>query len=466
MRERLSFNRTQLKAVFKDFESIKEFERLISLVDSLIPSTVADIETTVEIANNKAQVALELVKILADLLETQLSLPPPIANNSIRTDYIDLPEDGPHVTLPRRLQWNKDDGTLDVGLYDGVVLQCGQEIHVYAKNDEGAIIRNGRAVMISGAVGASGKLKVKYAVSNGSIDENYMLGIATQDIAINAFGYITVFGLIRGFDTSGGTKTVPEVWADGDILYFDAVYPGELTKVEPIAPALDLPVAMVVKASSGNAGSIAVRMKSGERINSLHDVSSLSPIDLALLQYNTSLNRWEDNAEPWVDIDFPIIVRTTGVGIPSLVAINGNITMPQWAVNDANICESQELIHAWKEGSEVFWHIHLTTNGLDVTNRYVKFEVEYGYADVNGAWTFPAVLTTSDLLIPANTADKTMLILNLGSFTPAVHIGGHVVARLKRIVAGSTAPTNNPWIPMLQLHVKTNTIGSRNMGTK
>jgi hypothetical protein len=173
-----------------------------------------------------------------------------------------------------------------------------------------------------------------------------------------------------------------------------------------------------------------------------------------------------DNIDCWVDVDFPIIVRTVGVGIPTLAAINGNLTMPQWAVNDAHICESQELVHGWKEGTELFWHIHLTTNGIDATDRYVRFELEYGYAGVNGQWVFPAVFTTPDILIPANTPNETMMLMSLTSFTPAIKIGGHVVARLKRVASAGTAPANNPWIPMLQMHIQLDTLGSRNIGTK
>jgi hypothetical protein len=168
----------------------------------------------------------------------------------------------------------------------------------------------------------------------------------------------------------------------------------------------------------------------------------------------------------WVDIDSPILIRTTGVGIPTLATFNGNLTMPQWAVNDFNQCESQEFIHEWKEGSACYWHLHLNTNGLDATDRYVKFELEYAYS-VAGVWTFPAVVTTDDILIPANTADKTQIIMSLGNFTPTnAKIGDHCVARLKRVAAAGTAPTNNPWIPMLQMHVQKDTIGSRQMTAK
>ena len=208
-------------------------------------------------------------------------------------------------------------------------------------------------------------------------------------------------------------------------------------------------------------------IKEFEKLVSLINATLLQGTnDLGLLQYNDTTEQWETDSYPYVDIDFPILIRTTGAGIPTLIAINGNITMPQWAVNDFNVCESQELIHSWKEGSTLYWHIHLTTNGTNVDNRYVRFELEYGYSDVDGVWTFPATVTTPDLLIPANTPSKTMMIMSLTSFTQPLHIGGHVVARLKRVAAAGTAPTSNPWIPMLQLHVQLDTLGSRNIGSK
>lgn len=168
----------------------------------------------------------------------------------------------------------------------------------------------------------------------------------------------------------------------------------------------------------------------------------------------------------WVDIDFPIIIRTTGPNIPTLTTLNGNITMPQWAVNDFNVCESQEMVHAIKANTIGQWHIHLTTNGLDATDRYVNFTLEYGYASPNGAWVFPAIVTPADLLIPANTPTKTMIIYNLGDFTPPTGLGSHAVARLRRVAAVGVAPTNNPWVPMLQLHVQCDTIGSRTVSAK
>ena len=208
-------------------------------------------------------------------------------------------------------------------------------------------------------------------------------------------------------------------------------------------------------------------IKEFEKLISLINATLLqSTNDLGLLSYNETTEQWETDSYPWTDIDFPIIIRTVGPGQPVLTAINGNITMPQWAVGDFNVCESQELIHGWQEGSRLYWHIHMTTNGLDATDRYVRFELEYGYADVDGQWVFPAVVTTPDLLIPANTPNETMMIMNLGNFVGPTKIQGHVVARLSRIASAGAAPTSNPWIPMLQLHIQLDTLGSRNIGSK
>jgi len=175
--------------------------------------------------------------------------------------------------------------------------------------------------------------------------------------------------------------------------------------------------------------------------------------------------RFYGNATVWQDIDFPIIIRTTGANIPTLVTLQGNVTAPQWSVNDFSVCEAQELVHAWKEGSQVQWHVHFVTNGLDATNRYVNFEVEWFWVNPNG--TLSATITSSgDTLIPANTPTKTMLIRQVTVATFAGVIGGHVYARLRRIASIGTAPTGDPWCSMLQLHIECDTVGSRQISTK
>lgn len=168
----------------------------------------------------------------------------------------------------------------------------------------------------------------------------------------------------------------------------------------------------------------------------------------------------------WVDIDFPIIIRTTGNGIPTLQTLSGNITAPQWQVGDYNQCEGQELIHSWQEGTDLYFHVHCITNGLDTSNRYLKFEIELLWANLNGVLS-GTTITSTDLLIPANTTDRTHLLFSINTYTPTSgKIGAHVYARLKRVASTGTAPTNDPFCSMLQAHIKCDTIGSRQIGIK
>jgi len=172
------------------------------------------------------------------------------------------------------------------------------------------------------------------------------------------------------------------------------------------------------------------------------------------------------DARCWVDLDFPIVIRTTGVGIPTLETLVGNLTAPRWQINDFNICEGQEMIHAWVEGSTCYWHIHLITAAQDTTNRYVKFEIEYAYATLNGVLTSAIIANSAELLIPANTTSRTHMIYPIANFTPDVKIGTQVYARLKRIAASGTAPSVDPFVPMLQMHILCDTMGSRQLGLK
>ena len=195
-----------------------------------------------------------------------------------------------------------------------------------------------------------------------------------------------------------------------------------------------------------------------------------SKIDKAVSQFNDNgFLLHEDSGRAYVDVDFPIIIRTTGGGRPALNVLAGNITAPQWAVGNFLVCEGQELIHGWDEGSTVSWHLHMITGGTDTTDRYVNFQVEYTYATLGSQLAAIATPTSGNVLIPANTPDRTHTIVPIASFTPTeAKIGTQVYARLDRIATtgGALSPTADPFVSMLQIHILVNTMGSRNIGTK
>lgn len=210
-------------------------------------------------------------------------------------EYISFDTTAAVAAATGQLMWNADDGTLDIGLNNGSVLQTGQEMMFYAKNTSGALIPNGAPVMLAGAVGASGKLAFDLAVADGSVPPEYMMGVTTQDVANNDFGYVTTFGLVRGFDASG--TPYGETWADGDLLYFSASTAGGWTKTRPAAPAIGVPVAAVVNAASGGSGSIFVRMEQSDKLVTLQDVyvNGGGPADGQLLIYDSAQSRWENH---------------------------------------------------------------------------------------------------------------------------------------------------------------------------
>lgn len=327
--QKLNLTRDQLATFLKNHEQIKQFERLFQIADEVSPSSdttgisiqagnaeaaanealalivslAQDMAINSGAADQKAVQALDTLGRIANALEMLATAPVIQNNNSVVTDYIDLPEDGPHVTQARRVQWNQDDGTMDVGLYGGSVLQVGQEMMYYAKNTSGSLIANGTPVMFTGTVGSSGKLTFGPAVADGSVLADYMMGVATQDIADNAFGYVTNFGLVRGFNTTGAPYG--EVWTDGDLLYFDPATPGTWTNVQPQAPNIDVPVAVVVNAGSGGSGSIFVRMTVAESLARLQDVyinGTGTPNDFDVLLYDATQSRWENKPASAVQV--------------------------------------------------------------------------------------------------------------------------------------------------------------------
>jgi hypothetical protein len=109
-------------------------------------------------------------------------------------------------------------------------------------------------------------------------------GVTDQAIPGGEDGYVTVFGKIRGINTSA--------YVDGDILWCDPATPGGFTKIEPQAPNLKLAVATVIRAT--NNGTIFVRWSTGARLQDLHDVEANGTKDNGdTLEWVASANRWQ-----------------------------------------------------------------------------------------------------------------------------------------------------------------------------
>ena len=121
------------------------------------------------------------------------------------------------------LYWNDEDRTLDL-VVNGSVLQIGQENHLPALNKTGGTIDDGTPVYLVGAQGD----RIEVGVADAAIPAKARcLGVATQDILNNQEGLVTVFGLVRGTNTSAFVEGSVVILADG----------GGLTSTPPSYPS-------------------------------------------------------------------------------------------------------------------------------------------------------------------------------------------------------------------------------------
>lgn len=198
--------------------------------------------------------------------------------------YIQLDTSATEPVNAGKIVWNSADGTFDMGLLNGVTLQAGQEIHMYAKAS--GAISNGDAVQFAGAQGDH--LLIKKAVpSEITANPEYFVGVATQDFANNDFGYVTVFGLVRDLDT--------DIYPEGTVLYFDSmtVTDGLLTNIKPTGPNAKIIVAAVVR-SHQNQGKIFVRPHVMQKIGDLQNVEISGVTDGDILAYDAIQQVWKN----------------------------------------------------------------------------------------------------------------------------------------------------------------------------
>lgn len=153
--------------------------------------------------------------------------------------------------------YSQSENTLVWKASDDVLVGIGDELTPLFRNNTGSTISNGKAVMFSGTLGASGKVTVTPAIADGSMKSSYTIGMTTEDISNSEDGRVTMAGFVRGIDTTG--SEYGESWSDGDIIYVSQTTAGYLTNVEP-DPTVGqhISIGAVVYAHANN-GVIAVR---------------------------------------------------------------------------------------------------------------------------------------------------------------------------------------------------------------
>lgn len=190
--------------------------------------------------------------------------------------------------------WNTVDGTLNVMLYNGSIVQMGQKLHLYGKASGN--IANGELCQFAGAQGDH--ILIKKAVASEIIaNPHYVVGVATHSIANGDCGYVTWFGKVNDIYTKTPANNDDADWLVGDILYFDNTT-GQLTKTAPVAPERRITVAAVIKEQTGSSetGKIIVRPTLGTKMSEVEDVNGYAHnTNGQVLVYNNDTSTW--NAE-------------------------------------------------------------------------------------------------------------------------------------------------------------------------
>lgn len=133
---------------------------------------------------------------------------------------LDLTPTAPQVV--GGMYWDATNVCPSMPLNADVSLQIGQEVYVRGRNNTGVTISNGTVVYINSAQGNNPTIAKADA---DAVNTSQVIGVATEDIGINATGFVTVTGVVNGVNTSG--------YSSGDALYLDTIAGGLTNQLLP-----------------------------------------------------------------------------------------------------------------------------------------------------------------------------------------------------------------------------------------
>jgi len=178
--------------------------------------------------------------------------------------------------------------TLSADIGDEVTVQLGQETFRYVYNSTGSIIPDGTPVYItgvhSGGVGEPDVVSVGLAIATGTT-KSVVVGVTTQNIQINGYGYVTVRGAINNLNTL--TTNPYSGMSTNDLIYLSPTVAGGVTNVAPTTPSVKILLGKLIRKSSTD-GKIYVNINPIYSLNDLTDVTVPSPTIDDVLKWNGS----------------------------------------------------------------------------------------------------------------------------------------------------------------------------------
>ena len=225
---------------------------------------------------------------------------------NLGADYLQLNTAAAASYAYGKLYWSST-GTLNVGL-DGsssLVMPVGEVLYTYGKAS--SAISVGQVVIKTGVVGASGVIQFGPSTA-GLLDGNTIVGIACEPIASGSFGRVVNHGVVRGFNLSA--------FNNNDTLWYDPAGGGALTATKPSAPNLKAEVGIVINNGPGGSGSMFVSLFPGSQLGGTDQNVQITgtPSNGSLLQYNSSLQYWENVALSTVSVGTATNLAGGGAG--------------------------------------------------------------------------------------------------------------------------------------------------------
>jgi len=297
------------------------------------------------------------------------------APNNLTLDYVQLNTSATVADAVGRIRWDADQGTADLGLLGGNVVQrLGQTLVAYVTNAEAVTITKGQAVYLFSATGD--RASVKLAYNTGDATSAKTFGLVAEDIAAGQAGFMMCQGVAYKMNTAAYTA--------GDSLYLGATA-GSLTTTKPYAPNHLVYIGTVEKANAGN-GQIYVRVQNGYELDELHNVSAQSPTTGQTIVWNGSTSLWEKNTVSLTaGVNGTLPVANGGTGVTTSTG-TGNVVLSAspTLTGDVTLNAQGDLRFADADSSN-----------------WVAFQAPATVAS-NVTWTLPAADGTSSQVLSTN----------------------------------------------------------------
>jgi len=218
-----------------------------------------------------------------------------------------------------RMWYDETVGSLNFGMGNGnITQQVGEELFIYGKASAAITDSPLQIIYHTGTVGASGVITFAPTIA-GITNANDIIGVATENLALNNFGRITTYGLVRGITTNGAA--FGETWADDDEIWYNPVT-GNPTNVEPVAPNIKMQIGLVVNAGSGGSGSFQVGLQRGSKLGGTDSNVQFGTLaNNNLIAYDSTLGYWKNVTATTLGLGTVTSVAAT---VPSFLSVTGS----------------------------------------------------------------------------------------------------------------------------------------------